>query len=772
MAVEEKKYLVNIEDNLDEYAKRAEDAGMEVEKLTVENLKLKNSSKASAEEIQKSDAALRVARQEYKNAQKQVDLATKANRANAGSYEQLYRQWQLAQTQLKLLGNAYTTNSQGVRVLSDEYIKQKGVVEDAKRSLDEFGKGVADNRLNVGNYSEAVKGAVGSLQSMPGPLGQAAGGVQRLAQAFLALLANPIVLAIAAITAALAALYKAIVSTDKGLTELNVRMQQFRDAIDRGRQRLVDFVEWMNEGANSVKDFTKNFIDSHPVLIKTIKIIGGVINPFVRLVEVGKKLVDVLKDKVTFFDRLNTGARDYTETLDELNDAETNYISQAAKNKLLIAQLEFTAQDRSRSAQERQKALEDAIRIGEEEVAKQKEFADRRLKNEVDHYAQLYNVRAESIIQLLDADDEQAAQLMANDADLADFRNKLNDENYKNLEELYKNSIDLETNFYNEQKRNISKLSSLNIELAKEQEERLKALEENQKSLATGAQAAVDYLTELTKESISGWQKELEDSMKSTDEALRNQIQQTLQEQINLAQGLITDFENQQEILQQQYLGQFEARRLALEQQRNQELAIAEQTGAEKVLIYQKYANAERVIESELQKAKLDLAQGFAGDLATIFGEQTAIGKAAAIAQTLISTYQSAQAAFSSLAAIPVVGPALGAVAAAAAVAAGLANVKKIASVKSGLPGDSGGRATAISASAAAQKAYAAPVGTTTTLTPQLNQAETNALPNQQVLTAEDLINAFSSVPAPVVTVEDINARADSVKKVEVRATV
>tara|TARA_R110000868_G_scaffold119069_1_gene315491 strand:- start:835 stop:2742 length:1908 start_codon:yes stop_codon:yes gene_type:complete len=48
------------------------------------------------------------------------------------------------------------------------------------------------------------------------------------------------------------------------------------------------------------------------------------------------------------------------------------------------------------------------------------------------------------------------------------------------------------------------------------------------------------------------------------------------------------------------------------------------------------------------------------------------------IAQALIGTYESATSAFGSLASIPIVGPALGAVAAAGAVVAGLANVKKI----------------------------------------------------------------------------------------------
>ena len=54
--------------------------------------------------------------------------------------------------------------------------------------------------------------------------------------------------------------------------------------------------------------------------------------------------------------------------------------------------------------------------------------------------------------------------------------------------------------------------------------------------------------------------------------------------------------------------------------------------------------------------------------------------KAIAITQTTIATYESATKAYSSLAGIPVVGPALGAAAAGAAIAAGLANVAAITS--------------------------------------------------------------------------------------------
>lgn len=62
--------------------------------------------------------------------------------------------------------------------------------------------------------------------------------------------------------------------------------------------------------------------------------------------------------------------------------------------------------------------------------------------------------------------------------------------------------------------------------------------------------------------------------------------------------------------------------------------------------------------------------------------KMAAVGKAAATAQATIATYKSANEAYSALAGIPIVGPALAVAAAAAAIAAGLQNVAQINSVQ------------------------------------------------------------------------------------------
>jgi hypothetical protein len=107
-----------------------------------------------------------------------------------------------------------------------------------------------------------------------------------------------------------------------------------------------------------------------------------------------------------------------------------------------------------------------------------------------------------------------------------------------------------------------------------------------------------------------------------------------------------------------------------------------------------KKANADAVNKIEEEKAKAREQWMAAGantlkQAATLLGESTDAGKAAAVAAATIETYQAAVSSYNSLSGIPIVGPALGAVAAGVAVASGIANVKKILSVKT--PGGGGG---------------------------------------------------------------------------------
>lgn len=94
-------------------------------------------------------------------------------------------------------------------------------------------------------------------------------------------------------------------------------------------------------------------------------------------------------------------------------------------------------------------------------------------------------------------------------------------------------------------------------------------------------------------------------------------------------------------------------------------------------------------------RGKLDVASNFLGQMSTLMNSSNRqmfeVGKAAAISKAVIDTYTAATGAYSAMASIPFVGPALGAAAAAAAIVSGLANVQRISSTSFGSKGSGGG---------------------------------------------------------------------------------
>ena len=162
-----------------------------------------------------------------------------------------------------------------------------------------------------------------------------------------------------------------------------------------------------------------------------------------------------------------------------------------------------------------------------------------------------------------------------------------------------------------------------------------------------------------------------------------------LREQKDLVNELALIGKTEREIERLELQQDYEAKKLLIEREITDEalkndMLLALQTDFNnKVNNLNEEASDNEIMWSEMTTdQKLEYAQKGLDGLAANLGKETAAGKAAAIASTLISTYQGAQASYQSLAAIPVVGPALGIAAAAAAVAGGLQTVKSIQSTK------------------------------------------------------------------------------------------
>jgi hypothetical protein len=142
-----------------------------------------------------------------------------------------------------------------------------------------------------------------------------------------------------------------------------------------------------------------------------------------------------------------------------------------------------------------------------------------------------------------------------------------------------------------------------------------------------------------------------------------------------------------------------------------EDLKIKQDNAAATEEIEKDNAAATEEIEKEKQQARQQWLAAGANTLkqaASLLGESTDAGKAAAIAAATIETYQAAVSSYNSLSGIPIVGPALGAVAAGVAVASGIANVKKILAVKTP-KGGGGGAAPSVAGAGGGAAGGAAP---------------------------------------------------------------
>ncbi len=143
----------------------------------------------------------------------------------------------------------------------------------------------------------------------------------------------------------------------------------------------------------------------------------------------------------------------------------------------------------------------------------------------------------------------------------------------------------------------------------------------------------------------------------------------------------------------ERFLQEIEERKAGLEDLYNKKLELLEQgnldeqTFAEAKLeldrqMAEQTAALEMQVSAKRQKTMATTLNNLASLQSSSNKKMAAVGKTAAIAQATIDTYKSAVSAYSAMAGIPVVGPALAVAAAAAAIAAGLNNVAQISNVQ------------------------------------------------------------------------------------------
>lgn len=763
-------HLINIQDNLEAYTQRLKDAKTAVEALKAEQALLLAQGQANSAQYEKNAAQLRYLTEVQKNAQKQVDNAVRANKAEKGSYEELYQAWKNAEIELKTMGSAYVKLADGTVVLSDKFKQQSKVVNDAKMALDSFGKAVHNNKLNVGNYSEAIDGAIGKFQMMPGVAGQAATAVGSVNTAFKAMLANPIIAAIAAIIAVFAGLFKVFKSTAEGAAKIKDIFAEVRAVMGILRDRAISLIDAFGHL------FKGEWKEAGQAFKETVASISAEMYLAIGVAQ-----------------ELAKAQRDLTREM-------TAHISEEAKEQKKMSELLFLSRDKTKSDKERMQFLKDFLALEKEQSIQEEEFADRQFDLDIKTLANEKQVDAERLKQWVMMDTMQQELALEAYSDLQEIYNKIGGQPaLEKLEQSYAKTIAAQKEFFDKSKRGMAMYSTLQLDLIKEAEAREKArndalkkqMEDNIKLRLLQAgddtekmkEALRFQYEELSKQTgISETQKQI---LKSTyDNAIAEIDKKDKKEEADRQKEHIkkmNDLEirkhnaiyGRAQILAGKNLDELE-KNLDAEWNAYKKTAEFEAKIREEQLYdEEKYNEAKK----ELSKARVDMERQALSDVAKamgqmsqVFGEETAAGKVFAIAEATINMFLAASQA---LADYSTKSPLAKLAAVATVLAEGAMLISKIKSVVVPGHGSSGGSETSANAIPVNHAvAPSAQSGSNIFTQPNVTPSQAVALQNESAMTYEGLVAALQKMPNPIVTVEDINVRTKAKNKVEVRATI
>ena len=212
--------------------------------------------------------------------------------------------------------------------------------------------------------------------------------------------------------------------------------------------------------------------------------------------------------------------------------------------------------------------------------------------------------------------------------------------------------------------------------------EELATIKDNQKSatelLKEESQRQIDAVEAKYAEQIKLAKKYGKD-IKALEEARDKELQEITDRQVDLSRGgnekvkiaTISSIKTTKEFQEQQKAG-----------------LVGVQEVRERIFQREKELDA---LKKKNQEDALNATANTLGQVADLFGRQTAAGKAAAIAEATIQTFVSAQKAYTSTIGIPVVGPVLAPINAGLAIAAGIKNIKAITAVQTPDGGGGGG---------------------------------------------------------------------------------
>lgn len=622
---------------------------------------------ASVRQLNKEMIETKKALLDNANAQKENNAEIKSTKtlldSEATSVNALRAQLAQNTVELNKMSEAQrTTSKEGV-----ELTEQTKALSDKLKELE---KSVGDNRRNVGNYAESVKEGILQTQGLSGGTGALVGAMKSGitgVQAFnAALKANPILFIVTTVLTLIGLIEKMIKRNSDLSTSLKAAFAPFQTIIGR----LLDYItglftalakafEWLSEKITwllnkigLISDATLEAARSASALEKETQRIykaeTDLLVPMARMKREMEELKTLAADQNKSTEERRKLLEQATEKLHAMRDMEVQILE--AKYKQIKAQNElgYTSDEDARKEQEALAALEQAranYATQEKEI-----YGQLTGYEKADAAAKQANIKAALDARKKAAEDAEKAEI--------DAAKRAADEKAKAQQAILKQYADA--------------IEAMQLQIAENELKNGAATLEEQQRVINAQIEAEKYKRQQNLigeqeylNNVKALQLEFAASVKAEEDA-RAQSERDRK---------AMEIENQRQLDDIKLGNSLEADLIRLNMKRDAEVAAAEAIGAETDSIYERYELIKEQRERAAANARVALAGDVAGQLSTLLGEESAAGKAAAIAQATINTYLGATKALAQ-------GGFLGIARAAIVVAAGMKQVMSITKTK------------------------------------------------------------------------------------------
>lgn len=622
---------------------------------------------AAAKKSQQAQIEIQKALLDTTKAQQQNNAEVKSTKtlldSQATSVNALRAQLALNTAELNKMSEAERTTSEAGISLSES----AKALSDRLRALE---SSIGDNRRNVGNYAEGVKEGILQTNGLTGATGAMVGGLKSSigrVQAFnAALKENPIMLVVSVILLLMSTIEKLMNRNTELSTSLKAAFAPFKVIFER----LLDWITGLFKGVAWVLE---NISKGVVWLLDNLWLIS----------EETKKAA--------------TAAAQLEKETQRIYQAETDALVPMAKMRREVEELKNIAADQTKSAKERQDALQAA-------QAKLQEIKKSELDILEAKYKQVAVQNSLSYTSAEAAREEQEALAALDEAKAK----------YATQEKEIIGQISGIENQENA-KRAAAAKAAANAK-KKAEEDRIKAIADAEKKAADERKAQQDLILkqygeavtalqlDIAEKEVAGGQATLEEQKRVIDERLAmekyRREQNLIGEQeynnnvraINLEFAQMVaddnaaraeqeknrkalDLENQRMLNDALATNDLESQLARLDAQKAAEIANAEAIGADTAAIEQRYDILKEERKKEYYNAQLNMASQTASQLVNLLGQESAAGKAFAVAQATINTYLGASKAIAD-------GGFWGIAQAAIVIAAGLKQVMSIVKTK------------------------------------------------------------------------------------------